>query len=244
MTTNIFLQARLNSTRFPKKILKKICNKSILELIIERTHSISNINNIILVTGPKEFNQELIDIAKKTNIDYFCGSEENILDRFYESSLEFKSDSILRITCDNPVFDPNLINSGLEIFSNNNFDILTLDNNSLYPKGMNFEIFSFTFLQRIWKKIYDEFEPKSEFKNRFFSPGTYLNNDFPSKKYHYINNDDPLTFRLTLDYEDDFLFLREIFEELYPKNPFFTLSDITNLLNKRNELLKINEKYV
>ena len=79
---DIFIQARENSTRFPNKILKKISNKSILEIILDRISMIKNIKNIVLVTGPEQFNSLLAKEAKRLEIDVFFGEEENISSLF------------------------------------------------------------------------------------------------------------------------------------------------------------------
>ena len=111
----IFIQARVNSTRYPRKILKKIDEKTILEIILDRIRNIKNINKIILVTGIKEKNNELVDEARKLGLDVFCGDEENILDRFYHAAKKFQPDNIIRITGDCPLIDSRIINQGLEI---------------------------------------------------------------------------------------------------------------------------------
>jgi len=243
MTTNIFLQARINSTRFPKKILKKICDKSIIELIIERVKMIKNIDKIVLVTGPRNLNHELIKIVESTGIKYFCGSEENVLDRFYKASLEFDSDNILRITCDNPVIDFNIINKALTIFLSHNYDLLYLDDNSLYPKGLNFEIFSSNALKETWNQLYEQFNDKTKFNYTFFSPGSCLLNNEQLTKFHFISIKRYPNIRLTMDYEADFFLIRSIYNHIYLNNQLFTLEDMIDLFSKKPELIKMNEKY-
>lgn len=243
MTTNIFLQARVNSSRFPKKVLKEICGKTIIELIFERTKLVNHINKIILVTGPANQNEELIILAKKSNIDFFCGSEENILDRFFKASLEYPSENIIRITCDNPLVDYNIINECLKIFSEGKYDLLHIDNHSLFPEGLNFEIFSQKALSDTWKLNSKKFLNIEEFEKTFISPGTSLQSNSDLRKYAYKSKTDYSNFRLTMDYEEDFALIQKIYEELYPQNQTFTLINIVDLLSQKPELIKINEKY-
>ena len=84
---DVFIQARLNSTRFPKKILKTISNKTILQIIVERTKQIENIDKIVLVTGPEKLNSELFQEADRLGMQVFFGDEENVLDRFESPSV-------------------------------------------------------------------------------------------------------------------------------------------------------------
>ena len=131
----------MESSRLPGKAIKKICNKTILELIFERLKNISNIDKIILVTGSIEQNKPLIDEAKKINLNYFCGNEENILDRFYNASKKFPSNNIIRVLADCPLIDFELIDSALKIFQKNNFDMLSIARKRTFPHGLDFEIF-------------------------------------------------------------------------------------------------------
>ena len=240
MSTNIFLQARVNSSRFPKKVLKEICGKSVFELIIDRMKLVRDINKIILVTGPPQLNTELVNIAKKQNIEYFCGSEENILDRLYQASKKYFSDNIIRITWDNPLLDYDIINKNLEFFLCEKFDLLYIDETS-FPKGMNFEIILQSALEETWQSYFRKFSNKDDFDKTFHSPGTcFLENSNLKKMAISTNNIYP-NLRLTMDHVEDFQLIKNIYEEIYPKKPNFRLDDILELLSKKPELAKINE---
>lgn len=240
MSTNIFLQARVNSTRFPKKVLKEICGKSVFELIIDRIKLVRDINKIILVTGPPQLNTELVNIAKKQNIEYFCGSEENILDRLYQASKKYFSDNIIRITCDNPLLDYDKINKNLEFFLREKFDLLYIDETS-FPKGMNFEIILQSALEETWQSYFSKFSNKDDFDKTFHSPGTCFLENSNLKKIAISTNNIYPNLRLTMDHFEDFQLIKNIYEEIYPKKPNFRLDDILELLSKKPELAKINE---
>ena len=109
MKFHIYIQARVNSTRFPKKILKKIDGKSIFEILVKRLELVSN-SEIFLITGSHLLNNELIDEAEKMNISYFSGDENNILNRFYNASQKFSTQNIIRITGDCHLIDFELVN--------------------------------------------------------------------------------------------------------------------------------------
>ena len=117
MDNIIFIQARMNSTRLPEKILKKISGKTILEIILERLENIGDIRQKILVTGPSEKNQKLVDESNRLGLDFFCGSEENLLDRYYQACCVFNAENIIRVTGDNPLVDSELIIDGMNTFS-------------------------------------------------------------------------------------------------------------------------------
>ena len=54
MKTGILLQARCDSRRFPKKILEKINNKTMLETVIDRLKNINKTKLIIVTTKKKK----------------------------------------------------------------------------------------------------------------------------------------------------------------------------------------------
>ena len=87
MKKNIaIIQARMNSSRLPGKMFKKIGKYSIIEWVIKRLKKIKSIDRIILATSKKKIDRKLKIISKKLNIDYFAGSEKDVLGRFVAMS--------------------------------------------------------------------------------------------------------------------------------------------------------------
>jgi len=229
MKNHIFLQARLNSTRLPEKVLKKICGKTVIELIVERLRQVDNIDDIILVTGSELENKSLIDEAKKLNLTYFCGNDENILDRFYEASMKFNSDNIIRVTGDCPLIDFNVINKGLKIFLEKDFDILSINRKRTFPDGFDYEIFKKKSLHTSWEDNLKLYKNKSEFYTTFISPAIYMLENKKFKNYDLINESDYSYLNLTLDYPEDLELITKIYEQFYPKNKYFALNEILTI---------------
>lgn len=241
---HVYIQARIGSKRFPKKILKKILKKSIIELIIERVQRIENIDKIIVVTGPKEKNLELIKKVSQLGIEIFCGSEENVLDRFYKASNKYKSKNIIRITADCPLLDFNLINQGFKIFSEKNVDILSNVRNRTYPHGLDFEIFTNHALKIAWEDSFSQFKNYEKFRDTFIPPTKYMLEKKKFRKIDIENNENFSHIRITLDYKEDFELIKIIYETLYKNNSDFGLNEILSLFQKHPELLKINKKWI
>ena len=229
MKNHIFLQARLNSTRLPEKVLKKICGKTVIELIVERLRQVDNIDDIILVTGSELENKSLIDEAKKLNLTYFCGNDENILDRFYEASMKFNSDNIIRVTGDCPLIDFNVINKGLKIFLEKDFDILSINRKRTFPDGFDYEIFKKKSLHTSWEDNLKLYQNKSEFYTTFISPAIYMLENKKFKNYDLINESDYSYLMLTLDYPQDLELITKIYEQFYHHNKYFALNEILTM---------------
>lgn len=242
--TQIFLQARMGSTRLPGKVLMKICNKTIVELTVERLRQVKNIDKIILVTSASKENDVLVKEAKKLNIDYFRGSEENLLDRFYNATLKFKPDNIIRITCDCPLIDPFLIKKGLDVYIKTKCDVV--DNKhaeSLYPHGSDFEIFKASLIKDMWR------QKKRELSDKMFSllsvgPTEDILRDKKNiiKKMH--NKKNLAHIRLTLDYKEDLELIKIIYKNFYKDKHNFSMNDVLKFIEDNPTLLNINRKFV
>ena len=245
MVTHIFVQARVKSTRLPGKILEKIYDKSILELITLRLKKVKDVDDIIVVTGTMKENMPLIEECNRLALRYFCGSEENILDRIYKASLAFNSGVIIRVTGDCPLIDATLINEGVEIFYKNEYDILSNHRDRTFPDGLDFEIFRKNALKRAWvDKMLEYNNNEKKFSEVFVNPIQYMLDSTKFKKYDLINNHGNLSsLRLTLDYPEDLELTKKIYEALFQQNKCFGLNDILELMQKNPQIRQINEKY-
>src|SRR5260221_13418182 len=103
------IQARINSTRLPGKVLKIIEGKPLLFYVIERLKKAKKVKNIILAIPDTKENDILEKFAKENKITYFRGNENDVLSRFYFAAKQFKSKDILRVCADRPLLDPALI---------------------------------------------------------------------------------------------------------------------------------------
>ena len=235
----------MGSTRLPEKVLLKISKKSVIELVVERLKKVKDIDKIILVTTKRKLDHQLIEQARKLKIDYFQGSEENILDRLYQASLKFRPDNIIRVTGDCSLIDFNLINKGLEIFKKGNYDILSNIRIRTFPDGLDFEIFKSRALEISWHDNFVKFKKnKKKFDKTFINPVTYLLEKKKFKNKDLINNENLSWIRLTLDYKEDFELIKKIYENLYKKNKYFGLNEILKFLKNNPSLCDLNKKYI
>jgi len=242
MKFHIYIQARVNSTRFPKKILKKIDGKTVFEILVKRLKLVSN-SEIFLITGSKLLNNELIDEAEKMNISYFSGDENNILNRFYNASQKFSSQNIIRITGDCPLIDFELVNEGAKIFSQKKIDFLLNYIPRTYPHGFDFEIFTADALENSRNNVYNKYD-ESLFLSTSMNPVQEMIKSKTLVNYKMKNNIDNSNIRLTMDYLDDLKLISYVYQKLSKINPNFTSSDILNLLKLEPQLMDINKEFV
>ena len=232
-----FIQARMSSTRFPGKVLKPILGKPMLELEIERVRSSETIDRVVVVTSTSPEDKQIVDLCKKLNIDVFCGSLENVLDRFYQAAVRFKPDHIVRLTGDCPLIDPKVVDSMVQLYLGKGCDYGTNCMPPTYPDGLDAEVFTFKALEEAHHEAV--LPSHLEHISLFFEE--------QPERFKIANlacSSDLSGFRWTVDEPKDFEFVKIIFESLYPANPLFGMENVLNLLKKNSELASLNKHFI
>ena len=231
----VIVQARMSSTRLPGKVMMEILGKPLLWHTINRLRQSKRIEKIIIATTDNNSEKKIVELSIDNNIDFFCGNEEDVLDRYYQAALKFNIDHIVRITADCPVIDPQVVDKVIVAYLNNlgNVDYASNTHPPTYPDGLDTEIFSFDALETASK------EAKKKFQREHVTPFLWEQHD----RFKQINveNDEDLSFlRWSVDEEKDFIFIENIFQELFPKKEIFLMNDIIDLLMRKSKLIEIN----
>lgn len=233
MSIHLIIQARMNSSRLPGKVLKTILGKTLLEYQIERLIRVNQADKIIVATTVNPIDDAIVDLCDRLNISIYRGSESDVLSRYEAAAQRFNSQTIIRITSDCPLIDPELIDRAIEFYRNNHFDYVSTDD-KVYPRGMDTEIFSRQILEIAYLNAQKPHE------REHVTPHFYQNPDRFSIG-SYTENLQSAHYRLTVDTPEDFQLIQNLLEALYPKNPTFNLDDILRCLINHPEWNKINQ---
>lgn len=227
------VQARMGSTRLPGKILKKINNKPILEYQIERLKRATKIDQIVIATTDKKLDDPIIELCNQLDIQYYRGSETDVLSRYYDTAKKYSADIIVRLTSDCPIIDPNVVDEVIETFLNHTYDYVSNTLERSYPRGMDTEVFSMKVLEQA-----HQFANK-QYEREHVTPYIYLN---PAKfnLYNVEYKTDESVHRWTVDTKEDLLLIRKIIEKLYTSSIFFTMEDTLRLLEEYSDWKDIN----
>tara|TARA_B100001093_G_scaffold518265_1_gene602519 strand:+ start:1018 stop:1785 length:768 start_codon:yes stop_codon:yes gene_type:complete len=235
----IIIQARLNSKRFPKKILKRLDGKNtVLEFQISRISKVFDKKNIFVATTLNKEDIKICRISKKNHIRFFKGSEKNVIKRYIDCAKKFKIKTIIRVTSDCPLVDPKLIKKMLNKFSKIKCDYFSNTyplKDSTFPDGTDIEIFKLESLIKAYNIIKDKND--REHVTTFFWK---KRNIFNCKMYKLSKN--LSDFRFCIDYKDDLILMKKIIKHLKEKNLFGNVIDITNFLKKNKTLNNISQK--
>ena len=229
------VQARSNSVRLPGKVMKQICGIPMIGLLLKRLSHAKKIDQIVVATSNDKSNEKLIKYIKKEKHQLFVGSEFNVLERYYNAAIKYKADIIVRVTGDNPLTDPKLVDRLIETFQKNDKDYVSAGEPPTYPLGLTAEVISFYTLKKCYNLATSDFDKEHV--------TSYLKN---SGKFSILNigcDKDYSNQRLTVDEEDDFQVIKSVFEYFQP-NINFDWSKILKLLEKNPELFKRNKHIV
>ena len=231
MKQSAIIQARMGSSRLPGKVLKLIDDKPLLFHVINQLKNCKQLKNIIVATTNLPEDDIIEEYVKKLNISYFRGHPTDVLDRFFQCAKFYSIKIIIRITADNPLIDPNIVDDAIEKFNNGNFDYLSTQRSKTFPNGTETEIFSFQSLEKAWlnaKKPSEREHVTSYFYNNpeIFYLGQLTNSENLSH------------LRLTIDEENDLELVRILFSKI-KKRPIL-ISDVIKVIKNEPELKKIN----
>ena len=237
MKTVAIVQARMGSTRLPGKSLMPVAGKPMLAHVLERLGVSRRVDQIIVATSTAPRNAAIVQLAREMGIGAFAGSEEDVLDRYYQAANAAGADIVIRITGDCPLIDPSVVDQAVALFQETSTDYLRT---SEFPRGLDTEVFSLHNLERAWK------ETTRDYEREHVTPYFYRN---PEKfNLKELVAAEPLRrpeLRLCVDTEEDLALVREIFARLYvPPGRIFTTVEVIAALDKEPRLKQINARVV
>ena len=229
------LQARVSSSRLPRKVLKSILDKPMLLHQIQRVQRSKKIDKLIVATSNDVGDNAIEQMCLEENIQVFRGDLYNVLDRFYQCAKLYDPDHIVRLTGDCPLIDWKIIDNMIQYHLDKKLDYTSTS--LKFPDGLDAEVMT---MKALTKTKYNATLP-SEIEH----VTQYINKNPDKFKNEYFDFDKDLShLRWTVDEPEDFILVEKIYKALYERNPLFLTSDILNLLEERSELTKINKNFI
>ena len=231
------IQARSTSTRLPGKCLLHLFGKTVLDHIIDRLKIVPSLDGICVATTVNACDDAIVETAERAGVAVYRGSERDVLDRYYQAAGKEKADVICRITSDDPLKDPEVIEKVIQEFLNKDCDYASNTLRPTYPEGIDVEVFSYAALKKAWQ------EGKLSSEREHVTPYIWKN---PEKfSLHSVEHTENLSeLRWTLDYAEDWVFIQQVYDFLYTENPVFAMEDVLDLLEAKPYLKDINSGIV
>jgi spore coat polysaccharide biosynthesis protein SpsF len=229
------IQARIGSSRLPGKVLMPIDGEKTVNFhVLNQLKFCNLIDKIVVATTNLEEDDILANYVQDLGFDCFRGSPNDVLDRYYNCAKQYSFSTIIRITSDNPVIDPQLIDFLVKKFSDNSFDYVSNTLERTYPHGIEAEVFSFKSLETSWKEasLPSEREHVTPYIQKY--PKKFsIHNIKQEKDYSHL--------RCTVDRINDIELIKSIFLKI-KKRPILT-GDIISLSEKEPKLFELNKEY-
>lgn len=236
MKIGAIIQARMGSTRLPGKIMMDISGKPMIWHVVDRLKRSEKLNEIVIASTFDSKNDVLEAFADDNNINFFRGSEEDVLQRYLDGAEKYNIDLIVRITSDCPLIDPNIVDCVINEHIDSNAHYTSNTQQRSFPRGLDVEVFSRDSLLRIDRLAIKKYQREHVTPFFYENPSEFkLNNVTTEGKIRqpYL--------RLCVDTEEDLKFVREVFKRLYKPPDIIKIEDIIDLIEKEPELAMINK---
>lgn len=230
-----FLQARTDSSRLPKKVLKPLLGKPMIINQLERVSQSELIGKLILLTSVESSDEELTNVVKSNGYKVYRGSKDNVLDRFYHCAKELNlkdEDIIVRLTGDCPIMDSSIIDELIDAFLKSDCDYIANCVEPIYPDGLDVEVFSMKVLKEAHKNA-TKLSQKEHVTPYIRDSGLFKVCNLNKKPIHK-------EWRLTVDEPKDFVVIEKIYNHFNSNK--FTFDEMVSFLENNLDILEINNQ--
>jgi spore coat polysaccharide biosynthesis protein SpsF len=227
------LQARTSSTRLPGKVLKDLCGAPMILRQVERVRRARRIGRLVVATSDDPSDDPLAQTLAAAGVDVWRGPLDDVLARFVGALDAFPAEHVVRLTGDCPLIDPEGIDACIALHLECGADYTSNTPSTFaWPKGLDVEVITAQGLRRAAAQASTPEEHEHVTWGVWNRPDRWRIAWL--KSAHADDND----IRWTVDTPEDFAFVREVYEALYPANPAFTSADIRTFVARRPDLAR------
>jgi spore coat polysaccharide biosynthesis protein SpsF len=225
------IQARMGSTRLPGKVLKDIHGQPMLWHVVERTRSAQALDEVVVATTIEPADDVIVTFCREHGVNSFRGSEQDVLDRYYQAADEYDAGAVVRITSDCPLIDPEVVDKTVRAFLLEQPDFASNCVDRTYPRGLDNEVMTFGALELAWREARQKYQRAHVTPYMYENPGQF-------RILSVTGDEDYSAYRWTVDTPEDLEFVRAIYARTGGRE--FLLSEILSLLEHEPELAEIN----
>lgn len=229
MKIGFFITARLKSSRLKQKILLDLNGRSILDRVIDRCKSVSGIDGVVLCTSVNPQDAILHKVAQRNNIQFYAGSEDDVLERLVTAAGYYGYDAFLSITADNPLFSIYTSQYIVSLYKATQSDFI-------FTKGLPIGCSPY-FLDT--KALQVACHMKKDSNTEIWGPFVNRSDFFNISELIIDNSPFKEEKRITCDYPEDYKFLCQVYSHFNNNIP--RMQEVFDLLLEHPEIWKINE---
>lgn len=220
------VQARMTSTRLPGKVLLELNGKPMLWYVINRLRECRLLDGVIIATTTAVQDTPIVELAKRLGADFFRleGEPSDVISRYYCASALYHVDTIVRITSDCPLTDPNVVDRAVQYYNKGDFDYVSTT--GTYPDGFDAEVFSATALEEAWIRVSEKYHIEHVTSYFYTHPQEFRVGFVPC----HLKNLNTKGLHLSVDTDQDLECMRVLIKNL-PEN--FRLEDVIEYVSKK-----------
>ena len=233
----VMIQARCGSTRLPNKVMKDLQGKPALQRMIERVKKSKLVDEVMVVTSIEKNNLPILKLCSELGVRVGIGSEDDVLDRYYQTAKLLKPEYVIRLTADCPCFDAELLDQALtEIDKDTDYMGML---SATFADGLDIQIITYKALEKSWHEAVHSFEREHVTQYAIRHPEIFKLQDFVSPIGDFGDH------RWTVDEPEDFEVVQKIYEHFInvKGTEDFGYQDIIAFLNEHPEVKMLNSKY-
>jgi spore coat polysaccharide biosynthesis protein SpsF len=229
----VIIQARMGSTRLPGKVLKPIAGRPMLLHLLDRLRRCLLVDRIVVATSMLPVDDPIAELCERDSCTVVRGPELDVLARFAQAAQATGATTVVRVTADCPLLEPELVDYAIENFTTGTCDYLTNMRPPTWPYGMAVEVMTRRALDEAAAEARDPSEREHVTPFLYWRPERY-------RIRSITRQPDLSTHRWTVDTPEDFELVSRILGALHRERPGFKTNDILELLERHPKWVEIN----
>lgn len=234
MTTLAIIQARMGSGRLPGKVLMDLGGGTVLARVVRRLERSQQISKVVVATTSAPVDQAIVSECERLHVSCFRGSEDDVLDRYYQAARLYPAGAVVRITSDCPLIDPQLVDETIIVLKNQKADYASNVFPRTYPRGLDVEAFTAAALVRAWSEAREPYQREHVTPYLYQHPEKFRLASVSGK----VDHSPP---RWTLDTREDLELLRAIYARFNGSDDF-SWQEVLHLMEREPELAELNSQ--
>jgi perosamine synthetase len=227
----------MSSTRLPRKVLADLGGMTLLDRVIARVRATPSVSDVVVATTVEPDDDELAAYVQRGDTGVFRGDRDDVLDRFYQCARKEAAEIIVRITADDPLKDPEIIERAIRhLLDDPALDYCSNTVEPSFPEGLDVEVFRFATLDRAWR------EARLPSEREHVTPYVWKHPQL-FKIHNFGHDRDLSSWRWTVDKQSDLDFVRAVFDH-FAARPLVGYREIIAWLERNPQIRAINSDTV
>ena len=229
----------MTSSRLPGKVMLPAAGKPMLGHLVDRLKTVPSIDRIVIATTVNQGDEPIVEFAEQNSIGVSRGSEDDVMSRVLQAAETHAADTIVEITGDCPIIDPDIVEQVIRTFQANDVDYVGNVHVRSYPDGMDTQVFTLSALRKSASMTDDPLDREHVSLHIRNHPEIFSALHLVAPPFlHYPE------LGLTLDEAGDYELLKKITETLAPEGQVFGCGDVLSLLQAHPEWIELNRHVV